>query len=334
MDAFIKSRVNFRTVSTASVTSWEAPLASIDNDSGSVVLIGEQASRGSEGDFLVMDGHVWLIEEIAFDKGLASVKVCPVQRLFDRSLVFTAPASGTTIEAWLQAQLEGQYKNCSDRAYAMPYLTVTATGSTTWAAPDIDDNGLFVLEDYLQTVHNLYGIRLTASVDGDRLLLDITKQSRANHRIVFTDGHTQLTSEAYSRKSVAKITTIQNGVSTDWYLSASGAISNSPPAQRAEGQWKVLPLKERDVAAEKVAAQFGKNSCSHKVEFMSTRLYSLYDNVQLRLGDTVVSSYISYVGIQSGDKRRRYRTGELKTTLTQVLKGVIQNERDSGNHLR
>lgn len=334
MDAFIKSRANFHTVSSASVVSWDTPLASIDNDSGTVVLVGSQAARGAEGDFLVMDGHVWLIEEIAFDNGLASVKVCPVARLFDRSLVYSAPASGTTVEDWIRTQIESQYKNCSDFAYAIPYLTVTVSGSTAWAAPDVDDNGLYVLEDYLQTVHNLYGIRLTASVDGNRLLLSITKQARSNHRIVFTDGQTQLITETYSRKSVAKITTIQAGVITDWYLSADGAISNSPPAQRAEGLWKVLTLKERDVPAEKVAAKFGKNSRSHKIEFMSARLYSLYDNVQLRLGDTVVESYISYVGVQSGDKRRHYKTGELKTTLTQVLKGVIQNERNTGNHLR
>ena len=36
MYAYIKRRTDFKTVSAANVTSWDTPLASIDNDSGSV----------------------------------------------------------------------------------------------------------------------------------------------------------------------------------------------------------------------------------------------------------------------------------------------------------
>ena len=334
MYAYIKRRTDFKTVSAANVTSWDTPLASIDNDSGSVVLVGEQASRGAEGDFLIMEGNVWLIEEIAFDKGLAKIKVGPVAKVFDRSLLYTAPAASTRIEDWIKSQIETNYKSCRDPAYAMPYFTVSASGSTAWAAPDTDDDNLFVLEEYLQTVHNLYGIKLSATVEADKLHLLIEKKNRANFRIVFTDGQAQLLSEAYSRQSVAKITTIQGTVTKDWYLSASGEISNTVPAQRAAGEWKTLVLKDKDVDSEKVAAQFAKNSCSHKVEFMCSRRYELYDKIQLRLGNTVVSSYISYVGIRSGDSRYYYKTGELKTTLTQMLKGAISNERNSGRDLR
>lgn len=35
-----------------------------------------------------------------------------------------------------------------------------------------------------------------------------------------------------------------------------------------------------------------------------------------------MSSYISYIGISSGDNRFHYKSGELATTLTERLKGA------------
>lgn len=334
MVAFIKRRSDFKTVASANVSAWDVPLASTEDDAGSVVLVGEQASRGSEGDFLILDGQIWVIGEISYDKGQAQVKVEDILSLFERSLFYTAPGAGVKVEDWIKGQIEQHYKNCTDRVYALPYLDITADGETSWYSPDIDDSGLYVLRDYIETVHRLYGVQIDAFVTGDRLCLDVERRTRNEYRVVFTDGTAQLISEAYSRKSVAKITTVQGATVMDWYLSSAGVISNTPPESRVAGEWKMLVLKDRDVAADKVAAQFAKNSCSHKVEFMSTRAFALYDNVQLRLGESVVSSYISFIGTASGDNRFRYKTGELKTKLTETVKGVIKIERNSGNHLR
>ena len=65
MVAFIKRRKDFRTYAAAEVVSWDAPLASIEDDVGTIVLYGTDVTRGSEGDFLIMDRHIWLIEQVA-----------------------------------------------------------------------------------------------------------------------------------------------------------------------------------------------------------------------------------------------------------------------------
>ena len=64
MVAFIKRRKDFRTVASAEVVSYDVPLASIADDVGTILLYDTTVTRGSEGDFLIMDGHIWLIDQV------------------------------------------------------------------------------------------------------------------------------------------------------------------------------------------------------------------------------------------------------------------------------
>lgn len=320
MLAYIKRRSDFRTAAAANAVSYVIPLESGPGEKGTVVLAAS-GLRGSTGDFLLMDGHIWLIDTINMERGEATVAVVPVLNLFDRKLIYTAPASGTTIGAWVKSQIESAYKNQSDAVYALPYLSVENQDSTSFVAPDTDDNGLYVLSDYLDLLHRVYNIRLSFAVSGGVLAVTISRETRKTAQVVFNDGHAQLASETYSRKSAAKITTIQAGTVRQWYLAADGSISNSVPANRAEGSWEVLALKDRDNAAEKVAARFAKNKHSHKVEFYSDRAYELYEDILIRMEDgTVLSSHISYTGASSADRRYYCRSGELAVRLTDILK--------------
>lgn len=333
MTVYIKRRSDFKTVAKGYASSWSLPLASAADDTGTVTLPGTDC-RGHEGDFLILDGNIWLIQTVTIKDGTTTVKAGSILNVFDRSLPYVEPTGRETIGNWIYHALLSNYKFLDDLTYAMPYMTISNHDVTEFHTPEVKD-GLYVLRDYIETVQRLYNIHLDFTISGDTLTVSIIQTTRPSTQIVFTDGHAMLDKETYSRTCVAKITTIQGDITIDWFLAEDGTISRTEPEHRAVGEWKTLVLKEKDVAAEKVAEQFSKNKCSHKIEFSSDRAYELYENIRVRLEDgSVVSSHITSIAIKSGTNRFSYQSGELATTLTETMKGVIQNDRNSGNKLR
>ena len=318
MIAFVKSRKNFKTVAAAEAVSWEVPLASIEDDVGSITLCGTQVSRGNEGDFLVMDGHIWLIDQVSPEQQQTVVNVTDIRCVFDRSLPYTE--STLAIGNYLAQELENHYKAVSDDAYAMPYLQISNTDVTEFLGPTVTD-GLYSLKTYMRKVNRLRDVQVQFSVSQDTLLIQIYKRTRPTHNIVFDDGRSQLISRSYSRSSVAKVTAYQNGVGVDYYLTEDGDITTDIPIRRADGEWRVVALDDEMDMDEQVSDIFSQNSNSHKIEWRSTRAFDLYDSTKIRLDGGLMTSYISYIGISSSDNRFHYKSGELATTLTERLKG-------------
>lgn len=318
MIAFVKSRKNFKTVAAAEAVSWDVPIASIEDDVGSITLCGTTVSRGNEGDFLIMNGHIWLIDQVSPEEQQTVVNVMDVRCAFDRSLPYTE--STLSIGNYLAQELEQHYKACSDDAYAMPYLQISNTDMTAFLGPTVTD-GLYSLKTYMRKVNRLRDVVVRFSVSADSLLVSIAHRDRPTHNIVFDDGRSQLISRSYSRSSVAKVTAYQFGVGVDYYLTEDGDITTAVPIRRAEGEWRVVALEEEADMAERVSDIFSQNSNSHKIEWRSTRSFDLYDNTRIRLDGGLMTSYISYIGISSSDNRFHYKSGELATTLTERLKG-------------
>lgn len=319
MIAFVKRRKDFKTVASAEAISWDVPLASIEDDVGTVTLCGSTVTRGHEGDFLIMGGHIWLIDQVSPEGQQTSVSVVDIRTTFDRLLPFSEEG-GTSIGGWLAEQLERHYKLVSDEAYAMPYLLIFNTDVTEFLGPNVQD-GLYSLKTYMRKVNRLRDIQVSFSVLQDALMIQIYKRTRPTHTVLFDDGKAQLISRSYSRSSVAKVTAYQNGEATDYYLSASGSISTEKPLFRAEGIWQVLALEPEADMEEQVRDIFSQNSNSHKIEWMGDRAFDLYDTIRIRLDGGILSSYISYIGISSQDSRYHYKSGELATTLTERLRG-------------
>ena len=319
MVAFIKRRKDFRTYAAAEVVSWDVPLASIADDVGTIVLYGTTVTRGSEGDFLIMDGHIWLVEQVAPDQQQTTVTVGDVAGAFDRLLPFVE--EGETIGGFLAQQLTDHYKEVSDISYSMPYLQITNLDNTEYLGPTVTD-GLFNLRTYMRKVNRLRDVQVKFSIDQDKLNILIEPRQRPTHKIIFEDGTSQLLSRSYSRLSIAKVTAYQKGVGYTYYLSADGDVSDVEPERRAEGKWEVLALEEHEVLEERVQDIFSQNSNSHKIEWRGTKQYELYDTVILRLDGGLMSSYVSYIGTSSNDNRFYYKSGELATTLTERLKGA------------
>jgi len=318
MIAFVKSRKNFKTVAAAEAVSWEVPLASIEDDVGTITLCGTSVSRGNEGDFLIMDGHIWLIDQVSPEEQQTVVSVVDVRSVFDRLLPFAE--STLSIGAYLAQELENHYKAVADDAYAMPYLQISNTDVTEFLGPTVTD-GLYSLKAYMRKVNRLRDVQVQFSVSGDSLLIAIFRRDRPTHNIVFDDGRSQLVSRSYSRSSIAKVTAYQFGVAVDYYLDENNNITTQIPIRRAEGQWQVVALEDEADMTERVSDIFSQNSNSHRIEWRSSRAFDLYDNTRIRLDGGLMTSYISYIGISSADNRFHYKSGELATTLTERLKG-------------
>lgn len=319
MIAFMKRRKDFRTVASAEVIHYDVPLASISDDVGTIVLFDTTVTHGNEGDFLIMDGHIWLIEQVTPAEMQTTVTVTDIAAAFDRLLPFVE--EGISIGAFLEQQFIDHYRDIGDSAYQMPYLEITNLDNTEYLGPTITD-GLFNLRTYMRKVNRLRDVQVLFSVSRNKLNVLILPRQRPSHNIIFGDGTSQLISQSYSRSSVAKVTAYQFGEGHTYYLSADGKVTTQEPTFRAEGKWKVLALEETEALEEKVLDIFSQNSNSHKIEWKSTKSYELYDTVVLRLDGGLMSSYISYIGISSIDQRYYYKSGELATTLTERLKGA------------
>lgn len=298
MIAFVKRKKDFKTVVCAEAIAWDVPLASIENDVGSITLFGTAVTRGHEGDFLIMGGHIWLIDQVSPEEQQTTVSVIDIRYAFDRLLPYTEAQN--SIGGWIANQLEVHYKFVSDEAYAMPYLLVTNTDVTEYLGPNIED-GLYSLKSYMRKVNRLRDIQVQFSVSQDNLLVQIYKRTRPTHNILFDDGKAQLVSRVYSRSSVAKVTAYQNGAGTDYYLSSNGKISKERPLFRADGIWKVISLDPETDMDESVKDLFSQNSNSHKIEWLSQQVFDLYDTIYIRLDGGIMNSYVSYIGISSAE---------------------------------
>lgn len=318
MVAFIKRRKDFRTVASAEVVSYDVPLASIADDVGTIVLYDTTVTRGSEGDFMIMDGHIWVIDQVTPSQMQTTVTVTDIAAAFDRILPYVG--EGISIGSFLAQQLADHYRNVSDLEYRMPYLEITNLDNTEFLGPTVTD-GLFNLRTYMRKVNRLRDVQVQFSVSQNKLNILIQPRQRPSHNIIFEDGTSQLISRSYSRSSIAKVTAYQFGVGHTYYLSADGKVTTQEPVFRAEGKWEVLALDETEDLEEKVQDIFSQNSNSHKIEWRSTKTYDLYDTVILRLDGGLMSSYVSYIGYSSADARFYYKSGELATTLTERLKG-------------
>lgn len=331
MEVYIKRRSDFKTVLLGNAETWSVPVATVTGETGKVSLV-EYDQKEHTDDWLYINGSVALISQAAPQNNKLQITAADASEAFDRQAVWpeSAPA---TYGGFIQAAFQRDYINCTDSAYQMNYLTVSNSDSTPLMKPELDDTQLYTLADIISQARRA-GVLVQFSIQrdktaGDRLHVDISTVSGQEHKILFNDGHAQLSSETYSRESVAKVTVLQeletegeevSYSSTDYYLSASGEISTTVPAERAEGRWEYTTAKKDDEPLVKATEIFAGNINSHKIEFFSDKRYELFDTVLLRLNGAVFKTQIVYIGRSSSDNRYAYKCGELAVTLTDKVR--------------
>ena len=335
MKCFLKNFEAFKTMRQLDVIASSLCIESADAQGSTVTVVGDDIPRSYNGAWLIIDGLLFLIEKLTPQEGRTLISLLSPIDAFKRPLVYSSGSS--SIGQFITDVLTDNWIEQPDGVYALPYLKIENVDGSAFVQPTVDEDGLFILTDYIREVRRLYNVKLNFNVVGDSIQLRIEKVDRPSRKVLFDDGHSQLETAAYSKSGLAKLTVVQPvftgetdeagdkvyiNTYTDWYLADDGSVSTTIPARRATGEWDVLTIRDKDDPQTKVLQTFAKNSASHKIEFWSDRQLNVFDNCTFYVHGEILNSYISYVGKRSTDKRYFYRSGELATTATEKLKGV------------
>ena len=317
--AFIKLLTDFKTVFAAAAIDYSVPLESAGGETGTITVPGA-VSAGYAGNWLCMDGRIWIIDKVEPNEGVTEITVADPATAFSRPAAYGG--GGVSIGAFIASTLAGEWKNQSDIAYAMPYLEIANTDSSEFVAPEVSEDGLFVLADYMASVRANNDVRCEFSFSGDTLNVSISHIAPSTHVVMPDDGKSQIVRQTYGKSSVAKVTVFKAGVGTAYYLATDGTVSTSVPSARANGEWSVVTCNDSDDPATIAAGEFAKNAESHSVEFLSSDYFRLYDVIRIRVDGAVVDTKITCVTASADDDRYSYQCGKLPNTLTKIVKAT------------
>ena len=332
MQAYTKSFSTFATQLQRPTLDYELCLDSEEAEKSTVALAGDDISTDVNGDWLILNGSVYRISSVAPADGKTKLSLAMPEETFDRPRIYSAPAAGTSIGGFIVSELLAGWRDESDAAYAMPYLQASSQDRTPFVPPEVDDNGMYVMTDYLRTVRSAYHVRAVFEAVGTVLQVTIRNYSPAAYTIIPDDGHSKIKTASVSGSSTAKITTIQpvdtgevdeQGEKifrkdyTDWYLARDGSISNTAPLNRAKGLWSILTVSEKADPAERVAAVFAKNSETRKLEFWHDTRLRVHDRLSVLLPSGVYEDTVASVWRKKGEDRWRMQAGQAATTLTE-----------------
>lgn len=339
MEVFVKSFSTYRTIKHATVVSSSLVVDAIDFEKSEVVLKGDIVNRSDAGNWLVAEGLVFLISDVSLEAGQARLTLAFPLDVFARSLELGTQPNDQTIGGFIGSQMQTHWTSCDDPIYAMSYLVVSNLDTNPFVPPDVDSSGCFSLPDYCRLMRKSYRVAVRFEDGGSNLLCTVLTEPVVSRKIFFDDGQSQLGKATYSSSGLAKITVLHDidtgerneagdpvylRERTDWYLSESGDVSQLIPDRRASGQWKTIFVRGSEDVRSKVVEAFAKDRKNHKVEFFSTLDLAVHTDCQILVHGEVIRSYISYKRKNSADNRFYYKAGDLATTATEKLKGVLK----------
>jgi hypothetical protein len=320
---FVNPRT-FSTESQAHCYGWELVADSLDLQKSSVTVDANSVTARDVGKWAVADGTLFVVDQLRPKSYTTTVFLKPAVDFFSRPIPFAAPPDGATVGSFLAEALRANWTNCPDPEYATPYLAVSDFDTTPFTPPAVDAGGFWRIPEYVRSVRSSLGVDLTFTIFSGGLRAIIARSDPSSRVILLNDGNHQLQSADLATSAVAKITAVQGGIATDWYLSSDGVVSQAEPFQRASGAWNVISVTESADVAAKVAEAFAKAlPGGNKIEFYTDRDYKVLDRCSIRIGSDVIQSVISMKRKSRGDSRWFYRVGSLATTATEKLKGVI-----------
>lgn len=339
MEVFVKSFATYRTVKRATSISSALVLDSLEKETSTVTVKGTSINRADTGNWLITDGGVYMISNVKPETDRTLLTLLSPLDAFARPLELSAQTSGQTVGGFVAAQLRSNWASEADPVYAMPYLTVSDSDTTAFVPPETANGGTFVLSDYCRLMRKSYRVTVKFYDAGNSLRCEVRKTPAASKQVPFGDGRSFLQSVAYSASGLAKLTVLHdvetgekdengNKVYTRersiWYLSESGEISQLLPARRASGEWGNLYIQGNKIVEEEVVKTFSKNKSNHKLEFWSTLDLDVQTDCTFTVYGELLRSCISYKRKSSEDKRFYYKSGELATTATEKLRGVLK----------
>ena len=324
MEAYVKAIGSWRTIKKATVLTSDLCIDSLDTEQSTLSVFGSVINRSDVGNWLIVNGSVYLIHQVKPQDGKTVLTLLHPIDAFARLLPFAEPSAGQTIGGFVADMLQKHWAVCDDPVYALPYLTVSNSDTVAFVSPNLDNSGLFSLTEYCRLMRKTYRVAVEFRAAGDTLACTISIMPAASRQVSFSDGRSHLKSVDYAAAGVSKITAIQDGVSTTWYLSEDGEVTQEIPAQRASGAWKTISVAANANVAAKVAETFAKDRSGHKVEFSSELDMNVLDSCKFLINGELLNSYISNKGKSFADNRFHYKAGELATTASEKLRGVTK----------
>lgn len=339
MEVFVKDFGSYRTIKQATLVNSSLVVDSLDAETSSLTVRGRKINREDAGNWLIVDNIVYQIDTVAPDNNYTELILRHPLEAFSRPIELQVQPSDQTIGGFVAKVISKHWVEESDPIYAIPYLVVSNLDTTGFVVPEIDDGGCFVLTDYCRLMRKSYRVSVTFSNAGDKLICEITKIPVATRNVSFADGRSLLESVSYGTSGYAKLTVLHDVNTKEkdadgnnvyvrepsiWYLSEDGSVSQLVPSRRAIGEWGVLHLKDCPNVLEKVIEAFSENRSGHKVAFWSTLDIDVNTNCTFIVHGTTLKSYISYKQKDNTSNRFYYKAGELATTVTEKLKGVLR----------
>lgn len=339
MEVFVKSFATYRTIKKSTVISSSFVLDALELETSTVTVAGTKITRGDTGNWLIAEGKVFRISNVKPENDRTILTLVPPLEAFARMLEFTPQITGQTVGGFIAEQMRQQWTQGDDPVYAMPYLVVSNSDTTAFIPPDLDSSGSFKLSSYARLMRKSYRVLVEFADTGKTLQCNIRKVPAAFRQVSFSDGRSRLQSVDYSSSGIAKLSVIhdvETGAKDDngdkiyqrerstWYLTESGEVSQLIPSRRASGEWGSLYIQgDKDIQA-KVTEAFAKNKANHKLEFWSELDIDVQTDCTFMVYGELLRSYISYKRKSSEDKRFYYKSGELATTATEKLRGVLK----------
>lgn len=316
MQAFIKDSKTFETTSINLVLDYELKYSIYDTVSS--VTIPTPANLPQVGDIIYLDGNGFfgVIKNVSLDYGKTELDVNQIMTLLGRDMFYQS-STFTYLEDYIVELITDNYTNCSDSFYALPYLTATAvTHTSSQMLPDLENN-IYSVKSYASKMRRLYNIFCTWGISRTQLTLTVAQQIKTVKNVDFSNPNYVLTEQDFSTKSVSKITTFceENSQTQTWILLNDGSIVNTlQTTDRVNGEWVPLVVQTAAEVNDAVKDEFAKNEYSHKIEFQAPKStgFNLYDKLNIKLNNSIFSSYVSSVTYKKNSDIIDVQCGELQ----------------------
>lgn len=341
----IVERSTFKRKTVLHVSEYEVGMeADFSGVSYVVVSRGENVQKNDyaiirEHATVIFCGIVKAIENKDEEKAF-KVTISEMNNLFEGNIVQSAVSliEERGIEDFIKYSIQSCYVNSGDPMTDLSYVDVHAkTHTTSKILPD-SDNDIFNLKNYLVTVQDNESIFLDYSFENDKLRINIEKKEPSNILLDTTITDVSDYKEVFTDSKLAKLIVIwkRSNVSYEqlrYYMLKNGEISedvNDP--LRIGGDEDTIFIDSADETAvyEQVSKKFRENAYEHSVEFDVSTSSKVIESTQLWVGrqvkcktpaNGVFDSIITKIQFQNELERISVKLGNLKTTLTEKIRG-------------
>lgn len=333
MKCYIKAASTFLTLAQRDTEDYSLTLDSMSGEKSSVTILGEDSPAFLTGNFLLLNSDVYRIDTVTPSKGKTKLGLLPPDTMFDRVLLYEE-SNAATVGAYIASVITSEWVNQADAVFAAPYVSVTNSDITEFAAPETEENGTFNFLEYIRKMRADNGVTIHFSFSGNTLVLSVERDASNVHPLVQNDGHTQLISSDFQASALSKVSvfkSVDTGEKDEdnnpiyetqtsvWYLAKDGSVSDTVPQDRADGGWGSISIGDDDDAQEKAAEEFAKNEESRKIELFSDVGMSVGDRARIRINGEIVESTVTGIYRKRGEIRTRYKLGDMITTLTEKV---------------